>query len=106
MVNSFFIVSLQKIYFMKNLIVIDYDSERPEPIIIAKPNSKEPTTPEESKAVIMDDINCVVQTLVRLINIADNSKFANKIDLADATILCMNQLKYVGLKPEENDKDK
>ena len=91
---------------MKNLIVIDYDSERPEPIIIAKPNSKEPTTPEESKAVIMDDINCVVQTLVRLINIADSSKFAEKNKAIDATIFCLNQFKNVEPKPKENDEEK
>jgi hypothetical protein len=91
---------------MKNLIVIDYDSERAEPIIIAKPNSKEPTTPEESKAVIMDDINCVVQTLVRLINIADSSKLAKKDDVINATIFCMNQFKDVEPKPQENDEDK
>ncbi len=86
---------------MKNIIVIDYDSERDEPIIIAKPNSKEPTTPEESKAVIIDDINCVAQTLVRLINIADSSNFAKKVDLADTVILFMNQL-----KTENNDENK
>ncbi len=79
---------------MKNSILIDIDTEREKKIIIGKPDVLEkPETPEEAKTMIIKDITDVCETLCELIHIADQSGYAKKSDLINASIEALNLFK-------------
>ena len=67
---------------MKNTLLIDIDTERNKPVMISKPPEiAPPTTPEEAKVMIINDISCVCETLCTLIHMADQNQYAFKEDL-------------------------
>lgn len=90
---------LNKNKTMKNIIIIDIDSEREAPITIGKPSDvKKPTTQEEAKSFILTDIACVVETLKLMISIADQNKYGNKKAIVDEAIEHLNELLIVSDK--------
>lgn len=61
---------------MKNIIIIDVDTERQPIIQISKTNSKElPKNKDEAKDVIIKDMACITEALCSLIHAADQSNF-------------------------------
>jgi hypothetical protein len=78
---------------MKNIIIIDVDTEREQQLQIGKPSeTKQPTTPEEAKEIILTDISCVAETLNLMINIAHDSGYANKKELVEKAIINLQEL--------------
>jgi hypothetical protein len=72
---------------MKNVIIIDVDTEREQQLQIGKPSDTQPpTTPDEAKAIILTDISCVAETLNLMINIAHDSGYAKREDLVATAI--------------------
>ncbi len=72
---------------MKNLIYIDVDTEREQPILIGKgPEIPTPTNKEEARDMIINDIRCVCETLCILIDVADQNKYALKSELVTESI--------------------
>lgn len=61
---------------MKNIVIIDRDTEREIKIIIRKPESEsKATTPDESKMVIINDISATTEGLLTLVKIANDSGY-------------------------------
>lgn len=61
---------------MKNIIVIDVDTERTPVIQIGKMEGSElPKNSEEAKGVIIKDMACLTEALCTLVNTADQSNF-------------------------------
>jgi hypothetical protein len=72
---------------MKNLVLIDFDTEREKKFIIGKPESIEkPNTETEAKAMIINDISCVCEALCELIHIASQNGYAKKEDLINTSL--------------------
>lgn len=78
---------------MKNLIYIDIDTEREQPILIGKGSEiTPPQTAEEAKVMITNDIACLCEALCSLIHIADQSGYAKKEDLINVSVSQINTL--------------
>ncbi len=72
---------------MKNIITIDVDTEREQPILIGKgAEILSPTNKDEAREMIVNDIKCVCETLCVLIDIADQNKYALKSELITESI--------------------
>ena len=72
---------------MKNLITIDVDTEREQPILIGKgAEIPSPTNKDEAREMIVNDIKCVCETLCILIDVADQNKYALKSELVTESI--------------------
>lgn len=79
---------------MKNKIQIDVDTDRNPNVMIGHPPEFDPTTPEEAKKIILDDISCVFEALCSLIHLADQTGYAKKDELIKtATDELKNMLK-------------
>jgi hypothetical protein len=77
---------------MTNSIFIDVDTERDKPIIFGKPpDITPPSTKEEAKEMILNDIICVAQSLKTLIIMAHENEYANKKDLVIACVNTINE---------------
>ncbi len=86
---------------MKNLIYIDIDTEREQPILIGKGSEiTPPETAEEAKAMITNDIACLCEALCSLIHIADQSGYGKKDELVASTI---DQLSSLLVKPTDTE---
>jgi hypothetical protein len=86
---------------MKNVIIIDVDTDRVQSLQIGKPSdSKQPTNPEEAKEIILTDLACVSETLNLMINIASDSGYGKKEDLVRKAIENLNNLI---IKNDENE---
>ncbi len=78
---------------MKNLIVIDIDTERDKIILIRKPPEiNPPSNPEEAKEMIISDISCVNEALCSLIHIADQNNYAKKEELITTSIKTLTDM--------------
>lgn len=85
---------------MKNLIIIDIDSDRESQIEIRKPSDiQPPTTLEETKEVVLNDLACITETLLMMINIASHNGMVKKEAMVDQI-----RLKLDKLLKENNDK--
>lgn len=72
---------------MKNLITIDVDTDREQPVLIGKGGDiPSPTNKEEAREMIINDIKCVCETLCMLIDVADQNKYALKAELITESI--------------------
>jgi hypothetical protein len=60
---------------MKNVIIIDFDSEREAPIVFKKGESKPPETREEAGTMIKSDITLLVEGLAEMLHVADASGY-------------------------------
>ena len=82
-----------KINTMKNVILINIDTDREQPLIIGKQEGiNPPTTPEEAAVMITQDISCVCEALCTLIHMADQNNYGKKEDLVAASIKYLNDL--------------
>jgi hypothetical protein len=78
---------------MKTILCIDVDTEREYPINFSKPSGfAEPTTPEEAKEMIMNDIASVCEGLCVLISVADQNQYATKESLVSAAFQRLNSV--------------
>jgi len=79
---------------MKNVIIIDVDTEREQQLQIGKPSSdiQAPTSPEEAKAIIVNDIACVFETFKTMVLIADQSGYGKKEEYIKTAIADLNDL--------------
>ena len=78
---------------MKNLIIIDIDSERKQPIIFGKgPEFIYPTTFDEAKDMILTDINCLCESLYTMIHTADQNNYGTKKELVDKCIIHLHSM--------------
>lgn len=79
---------------MKNILILNIDTNRDQPIIIAKPpDSVPPATPEQAKEMVLIDIKCITESLCRLIDIAHLNGYGDKVTLTDEAILTLHQMK-------------
>jgi len=65
---------------MKNKIQIDVDTDRTPNVLIGHPVEFNPTTPEEAKEVIVNDISCIFEAFCMLVHLADQSGYGKKAD--------------------------
>ena len=88
---------------MKNIILINVDTERDQQIIIGKPEEiQKPQNREEAGIMITEDLTCVCEALCTLINMAADNGYADKKDLIDISIKRLTEL-AVNLTKEEED---
>jgi hypothetical protein len=87
-----FICIFVKNSFMVNTIFIDIDTERNRPIIFSKPpDITPPTTKEEAKKMILNDVICLAQSLKTLIIMAHENQYADKKELLVACVNTINE---------------
>lgn len=77
---------------MKNKIQIDVDTDRKPILLIGHPEEFNPTTPEEAKEVISNDISCVFEAFCSLIHLADQSSYGKKADFIKTAIEQLNKM--------------
>jgi len=78
---------------MKNLIYIDVDTDREQPVLIGKGSDiPSPTNREEARDMIINDIKCVCETLCILIDVADQNTYAKKNELVTESIKQLTKL--------------
>ena len=78
---------------MKNILIIDVDTEREQPVMLGKPkDSPQPTNEEEAKTMILNDITCVCEALLGLISMSSANGYSNKERLVNVTISRLNDL--------------
>lgn len=76
---------------MKNIVIIDVDTDREVPVMINKPDTIEkPTNKEDAIQFVRRDMQAICEGLLRLINISNKSGMLNKEESLDA---CINHLK-------------
>lgn len=77
---------------MKNIVIIDIDTERADnPLIIAKPNKENlPKSREEAKITVLDDIKTLTEGLASLIRHSNANGYASKDILIDAIVKHIN----------------
>ena len=79
---------------MKNIIIIEVDSESQSPISISKGvDVPKPETFDEARNMVITDIKDLCNALCNLINVADMNKFAKADDMIDASIKSLVELK-------------
>lgn len=73
---------------MKNIITIDYDSEREESIKIAKPEDQKGAedNPEQYTDMVMDDISTLAKGLATVIAAADKDGVMEKSKAIEAAV--------------------
>ena len=66
---------------MKNVVIVDIDTDRKPPVQIMKPeNSGIPTNAEEAKAMVAMDIKSLTEALVTLVTASDLNNYSAKED--------------------------
>ncbi len=64
---------------MKNIIYIEIDSEKSEPILFGKgPDAIVPKNKEEAANMVLVDINCLTEALLSLIHLADQNGYGDQ----------------------------
>lgn len=72
---------------MKNVIIVDIDTERVNQIQISKPNINGiPTNKEEAKETLLKDVACLCEALRHMISISDDNGFSDKETLIETSI--------------------
>lgn len=78
---------------MKNILIIDVNTERKPVIQIGKPESVvKPTTADEAKTMIINDISSACEGLCMLIHLADQNKYGNKEELVRTSVNYLNDM--------------
>jgi hypothetical protein len=86
---------------MTNSILIDIDTEREKIILFGKPpHIAPPETKEESKAMILNDIACLAESIKTLIIIASENQYGDINELTTATVKTI----YDALTTDESNK--
>lgn len=82
---------------MKNKIIVDFDSEREDRFLFSKPpDIPRPKTQDQAKEMVLLDIGCLSEAIVRLILLAQDNGYASKDDLIFSTVATI----YQGLNPD------
>ena len=72
---------------MKNSVIFDKDTDREDVIIISKPDGVDhPTTEEEAKSMIIEDISTATEGLMTLVKIANDSGYMDEDKSANMII--------------------
>lgn len=72
---------------MKNIIMVDVDSDRPNQVIFNKPNDfVMPTNEADAKQVVIDDLKTLAHGLGCLIKIAHERGYGDSREMLDETI--------------------
>jgi glycerate-2-kinase len=80
---------------MKNIVIVDIDTDRPDSVAIGKPpHIPEPTSLEEAKAMVDLDIKSLTEALMTLVAASHINNFADK----DKTITGINDRLLEGVK--------
>lgn len=59
---------------MKNILIVDMDTDRTDTIIIGKPGDAErPATPKEQASILLFDISTLCEAVCTLIHVADQN---------------------------------
>jgi len=86
---------------MKNLLYIDIDTDREQPILIGKGQDIiPPTTPEEAANMIITDISSLCEALCSLIHISDQSGYATKESLVNESVKILTNMLNTTETPE------
>lgn len=93
---------------MKNAIYIDIDSDRENtPILFSKPpHIPQPTTKEEAKVMILNDITSLSEALKFLIIVAADNNYANGDELVNAASLTIKDALITLQKTRTNEHSK
>lgn len=85
---------------MKNIIIIDVDTEREgQRLKIAKPSDMlVPTSPEEAKGAILIDIACIFEAFKTMVLMADKSSYGKKEDFIKTAIKELSEVLTDNLK--------
>lgn len=79
---------------MKNVLTLDYDSERTgRKLYLKKTMDIKPETPKEAAEVVNKDIELLLTGLIDLIHVANDSGYINKGLLIDEIKAKLNNLK-------------
>ena len=77
---------------MKNIIIIDIDTEREQQLQIGKPSDiQPPNSQEEAKEIITTDISCVYEAFKMMVRIADQSGYGKKEEFVKTAIADLNE---------------
>lgn len=77
---------------MKTIIGITIDTESKTPISINKPEDvAPPTTPEEAKEVITNDIKCLTEALCFMVGVAEDNGYINANEMLTQIIVRLNK---------------
>lgn len=78
---------------MKNIIILDVDSERNPRVVLSKPpDTVLPTNANETTIMLVNDIACVCEALCSMIQIAHNNGYANKESLIKECVIHLDKL--------------
>lgn len=80
---------------MINKITIDVDTDKTPALKIGHPIEFTPTTPDEAKTVIVNDISCVFEAFKILIKLADQSGYGKKEGFIKTAIDDLNNMLIV-----------
>lgn len=84
---------------MKNKIIVDFDSEREDRFLFSKPPEiARPKTQEQAKEMILLDIGCLSEAIVRLILLAHDNGYVSKDELIFSTVNTI----YQGLNSDDD----
>ena len=76
---------------MKNIIIIDIDTEREQPVLIGKgKETPPPSTVEEATKMLFEDIACTTDALISMVHIVDQNKYGTKEDLIEKIKIQLN----------------
>ena len=96
---------------MKNVIIIDIDTERENQLQISKQTADSiPSSKEEAKDIVLRDIACICEGLRHMISIADENGFMDKKTLIETSIKHLrlleqnNESSNDGLNERDTDK--
>lgn len=79
---------------MINIIIVDVDTEREPPIIIEKTDkTPPPTTPEDAKIMLANDIRDLCNGLATLIQLGSANSLIDKEAAINAAIKSLEELK-------------
>ena len=88
---------------MKNILIIDVDSERKPNLIIGKPNTiPKPSNREEAQKTILDDIFLLCEALCQHIDTAGHHGYGDKQKLVNDTIFHIMKTTNDETKKENN----
>lgn len=69
---------------MKNILIVDVDTEREQPILISKGEGVErPKDAAEASKMILEDISCLFEAMLTLVHIADQNEYTKKADIVN-----------------------
>ncbi len=89
---------------MKNILIIDVDSERKPNLIIGKPNTiPKPSNREEAQKTILDDIFLLCEALGQHIDTAGHHGYGDKKKLVNDAIFHIMKITNEETKTEKND---